>query len=482
MTPNPLLTESLAWMDALWDERAGLLRNPDLGRGNYGDQTTQYMVRETSWYALGLLTRQAPGDAARAVQALASVLGAQYDEPGTVYHGTFYRSPEEPHPPADAVIWKDYDPNWRQFIGTTLALVLWHHEVALPPDLVSGIDTAITQAVHGEPEERVVPSYSNIALMKAWLEVYAGRRYGDTLLAERGEGLAQRVYELFARHGVFQEYNSPTYYGINLYALALWRSRVVSETLLELGTRMEAGLWRDVARYYHADLRNLCSPYDRSYGMDMTRYAAMLGLWVWEALGREVAPFPEVHAPFVHSADFCLAPCVTLLGARIPEDVVPHLRAFQGERRIEQVVQDAPHRVATAWLEPQLMIGAQRTGGTPVIPKQFHPATVHWRTPEGGIGWCRVRYTHGRPVDATASAGEFTLTCNGGNEIVVEISAPNLDTELLRTERWKLPGLVVHVRADTDVEGFSLQQEEGLELRYTLTSTTARLTMTLEPA
>ena len=38
-----------------------------------------------------------------------------------------------------------------------------------------------------------------------------------------GSTWQQRLSEGFDQHNSFPEYNSPTYYGINLYALGLWR-------------------------------------------------------------------------------------------------------------------------------------------------------------------------------------------------------------------------------------------------------------------
>ena len=82
------------------------------------------MLPQTAWYAVGLLLRDGAGDRDRAVRALGTVLDHQYDAPGQVWHGTFTLVHEIPPPRAGARMWVDYDPNWRQFIGCTLLLVL----------------------------------------------------------------------------------------------------------------------------------------------------------------------------------------------------------------------------------------------------------------------------------------------------------------------------------------------------------------------
>ena len=45
-------------------------------------------------------------------------------------------------------------------------------------------------------------------------------------------------------------------------------------------------------------------PCDRARGLDMRRYAAVLGLWIWLVTGREQAPFPDITRPFDHFHDF----------------------------------------------------------------------------------------------------------------------------------------------------------------------------------
>ena len=219
-----LLSASVAWMDRYWDEAMGLLWSPgdvaDPRRPQPGDG---HMVRESAWYALGLLLRNGPGDVQRAIRALAAVLTYQLDEPDKVYHGTFYRAPEEPHPPEPATEWRHYDPNWREFIITTMAIILIEYEHQLPRPLVDKIDVAARKAVQGALERGLRATYANIALMNAFMLCFVGDRLREPEWVEKGEAMAQEIYRLFMLHGTFEEYNSPTYYGVDLYALAAWR-------------------------------------------------------------------------------------------------------------------------------------------------------------------------------------------------------------------------------------------------------------------
>ncbi len=460
-----LAVASLEWSDSHRDEATGLLTFADRQPNR-----TVLAVRNSIWYALGLLLRDEGEDRTRACRTISSVLDNQFDEPGTPYHGTFYRWVGEPHPPPGAVIWRDYDPNWRQFIGLGLVMILEEYEDRLPGELVVRMDAAVQKAVVGEPEGRCPPSYSNIALMKAGLAAYAGGRYGREDWRQTGEAFGREVYKLFKEHNTFAEYNSPTYYGVNFYALGFWRKYAGSSTLMDMGRDMEAELWRDIARYYHAGLKNLCGPYTRSYGMDMNRYCALVGLPIWVAVGRGLAPFPEKDI----DSEFCYGPCFGILDARVPEEVLPHLKAFSGERQIERQITTAPERVATAWLGQSLMLGAESSGIFYRRDSQFHPATMHWKTPSGSVGWVRLR--HIGSVEARAERNRLTISgqisksmeAEHGNDhrhFIFRVSAEGMDKDTIRKDRWNLPGLTVLV--DTNLQEAVVSQGEGdVDIRY----------------
>jgi hypothetical protein len=389
----------MAWMDERWDDAAALL---------WAVRHDRHLTRDSAWYALGLLQRGGEGDAERAHRAIEAVIANQFVAPGAPYDGTFRRAPEEPDPPDDPVMWVHYDPNWRQFIGTTFALICDRYPV--PAGLEQRMRTSIAGAVEGEPGGRVVPTYANIALMKAWLDAWSGR-------TQHAEGFARDIATHFGEHGTFLEYNSPTYYGINLFALALWRSS--TEALRSLGEQMETALWRDIARFYHAGLRNMCGPYDRAYGMDMTSYATPLGLWIWSIAGAARAPFPDVSRRFSHPHDICFAPCVTAFETKVPDDAVGALSAFSGERTIEQTITSSPSRVATAWLSDDVMLGAQSGPASGIGWFQHHHATIHWRCDDGSVGWARLRPDV--PADATASSGTLSIGTTTTQPIVFDV-------------------------------------------------------------
>jgi hypothetical protein len=364
-------------------------------------------------------------------------------------------------------VWRDYDPNWREFIGTTLALILIGYEPLLPADLLPRIDTALRRAIAGTLERNVPASYTNIALMTAFLLQFGAERFGEPAWRSTAERLAGEIKARFQATGAFDEYNSPTFYGIDLYALALWRSYAAAPLLREAGAQIEAALWRDIAQFYHAGMHNVAGPYDRSYGMDLRRYVACLGMWIWLATGYERAPFPDLRAPLEHAWDFAIAPVFALVGLRMPADALAHFLAFQGQRLVEHVIATEPRRVATAWLGATAMLGAEDARGSKPVNEQFHPATIHWLIAGDAVGWIRLR--HSVPVDARVEPNRLTIVCAeaaaAGQEFVFQISAPGADPAALQHGAWDLPGLAVRVETNA---GRSAVARVGdlVEIRY----------------
>ncbi len=471
---NDLVDVSVSFGDRWYDPAVGLLWNPAGSFAPVVRDATVHMLPQSAWYAFGLLERGAPGDRERALVVIDAVLRLQYDRPGTPWNGTFAQVAEMPEPADGAREWVDYDPNWRQFIGTTLLLVLRHHGDGLDQVLRARIDQAIDLAIRGEPAGRVTPGYTNIAIMKAVLEVEYGGSIGDADLVESGEDLAAAVVARFDRHGTFDEFNAPTYYGIDLLGLALWRTCSASPRLQAWGTRLEAALWEDIAMFFHAGLGNLVGPYSRTYGIDMGRYLAAVGLWWWPTFGRSASPLPDLDADSInHGHDLLLGPLVSRLAGRIPAGMAEFLTSYDGVRQVERRISDDPERVATAWLEPGLAFGGEGGDHRHAATGQFAPATIHWRVATGDdhdsgppaptvVGTARVLCDD--PTEARATDGVLRVTTLATDEdepadLIVVISAgPGglLVPSMVEPGRWNLPGLTVRVQSSGSLSGAEL--------------------------
>ncbi len=457
-----LVEHAMRWMDQYWDTDTGLLGMPTYER--LSPLARVHHIRETGWYVLGLLQRGTDDDKQRACEALRTMLCYQFDEPGRQYDGTWYRFSEEPHP-GNMPIWKGYDPNWREFIGTTLAIILLDYEQELPATLVAAIDSALHKATRGMLARNLPASYTNIALMHAFLLLFAGERFGEADWMKSGEQFAQAIYDLFAPNETFSEYNSPTYYGIDVYALGLWRTYATSPLLQTLGANMETALWKDIALLYHAGMKNMSGPYDRSYGMDMRHYVSTIGMWIWMAVGRDAAPFPDISQPFDHAHDFCFAPCCVAVDISVPQEALVHLRAFQGERQVERTIASKPNRVASAWIGNSLLVGGEYTSYSQPASDQIRPATIHWTGPNNRIGWIKLAYTV--PVNAIATKDRLTISCiandGGMSNFIFQIYAPASKT--LHAALWQLSGLTMRIATNAQYKE-TRENDEYAEVCY----------------
>ena len=439
-----LFDEAMNLDDHFYDDSAKLVHSPNAAFG-HNVRAGRYMVRESSWYALGLLLRDGRGDRKRAAEVIDAVLKQQYVVSGVRWYGTYRRTPEEPEPGKDAVMWRTYDPNWRVFIGTTFAMILIEYPDRIPAELAHRMYEGIDRAIEGEvAEHRLLPTYTNIALMYGMLWDFAAVHDNRADWKKSSADWNDTVYRIYKQHDAFSEYNSPTYCGVDLYGLALWRDYGSTEHMRRMGAEMEAGLWRDLADYYHADLRNLSGPYDRAYGMDMEQYVSVVGVWMRSVLNADQAPLPKITPTTDHVADVWFAPHIAILGTRIPDDALAKMHKFTGEHLVRKQIDN--NRAATAWIGKRVIFGGEFTHKTKDVgpASQFHPATVQWRTPSGEIGW--VQLTQSPMIDATADRNGLTISTSG--TVRIRIHAKDLSSDKLKANDWTLPGLQIAVTSD----------------------------------
>ncbi|MGB0112284.1 MAG: hypothetical protein WBP59_03605 [Ilumatobacteraceae bacterium] len=361
--------------DELWD--------PDRGMARYARGVTPgvdisalglHSVRET---ALGALLDLQGGDLARAATALRNVLELQYPISAHPWSGTFPVAAEQPEPPGDdAIEWVHYDPNWRQFLGCILALAALHHGESLPADITAGITAALARCAAGEPEERIAEWYTNPNLMHAWLLAHVGRLHGDDDLAAAGERRARRCVERFERFGDVDEYNSPTYDGIDLFALGLWVAHPPSPAFEQAGNALLAGLGSRITTLFDPELATTCGPYIRAYGITLARYVSLTGLWIDIATQIDVRAGtilpPTLDQDTDHVHDLYFLPALQLVAPA----VLPHLdvRPVTAERSHQQSFGRAH---AESLLRPGLAIGWDHGRRHQESLDQYVPFSAH---------------------------------------------------------------------------------------------------------
>lgn len=470
-----IFSTAMQWGDRSYDAEAKLCRMPPSPQYAAAHLPPHLAERESAWYAVGLLLRDGPGDRDRAAQILDTVLKAQYREPGKPWDGTFRRTPTEPEPGTDAQMWRAYDPNWRVFIGTTFAVILNEYPDRVSKDLQSRMIDAIDYAVAGEMKQgRLLPTYTNISLMYGFLWNFAAVRGGKPEWTAQAEQWQTTTYDDYKQHDAFFEYNSPTYSGVDIYGLALWRDYGFTPLMRQRGEEMEAGLWRATADLYNANLRNISGPYDRAYGMDMQSYVSVMGLWLRTVLDAGHAPLTAFDNPPVdHVPDLWIVPLIVVLDTRIPPDAMAKFESFPGPHQVNRPIEGK--RVATAWIGKDVIYGGEITGHTREVDarSQFHPVTVQWQATNGKIGW--IQLTRCPMIDATADQRGISISANG--DVSFRIDAPDAAANHVVKEHWTLSGLTVHV--DSDAKNFTAEQNGPfVEVKY---SGITRMTLRMEP-
>lgn len=367
-----------ALREELWDPQRGMDRYaPGVAPGVDISSLHLHAVRET---ANGAFLDLQDGNVERAVTALRSVLSLQYPVSDRPWSGTFPTSAEQPEPPGDdAVEWVHYDPNWRQFLGVTLALCAIVHGDTLPSDVRNGIATALERCVAGEPRDRLPRWYTNPNLMHAWLQGHVAATTDDPALRAAAHARLAVQVERFLRHGDVDEYNSPTYDGIDLLAIGLWATHPPTTGFADAASTMLPAIGERISRLHHRRFGTSCGPYIRAYGLVPTEYVSLSGL-LYSVCGQEqetVLPSP-ITADTVHVHDLYFLPLLQ----HVAPALTPHLRLSEvAEERHH--VQRFGDSVAESLLRPDLAVGWDSGRRHEASLDQYVPFTAHVVEPDG---------------------------------------------------------------------------------------------------
>ena len=250
-----------------------------------------YLVRET---ALGAFLDLENGNVTRAQRALREVLKHQYaDDVDARWAGTFKTHAAQPDAgtlDADGKPrvreWRDYDPNWRQFMAMILEMTVRLYGHVLGDDLATEMRRAVRRAVLSEPEARISGRYSNIVLMQAWLhEAISEKRATEsadsadaTAFATPTNRWLKDAATQLQHDGDLAEYNSPTYDAISLLAGCLLLEHSTSSSAQRLGEVVISQVGERLSRVWHPRLGLQAGPYSRAYGVDPRKYICLMSV------------------------------------------------------------------------------------------------------------------------------------------------------------------------------------------------------------
>jgi hypothetical protein len=389
-------------------------------------------IRSTTRLAEALLFRKQSGDQENAITILKWVLKYQYQDEKSPYYGMWQTN----------AVNDRFDQNWREFIGCDLIIIYHYYRDLLPADVVKAIEVGLVHAAKGAMKRNVTPYYSNISIMSAFLMEYVGTRFKQDELKEAGLKKAKDIFDLYQSHGSFSEYNSPTYYGVTLIGIALWRELAFSEDMKRMGRSLETALWHETATLYNANLRNMVGPHFRAYGMDMQQYNAIIGLWIAVALDdAKLASIPGIKGG-KNGEMSNLAP-IFHLGLSIPKGDLAEFRSFSKPRHISKIVpsnylgdtlKKVTHQIEKDWMMGGLW-GNRRKWN------QIKTGTIHWKTADEGIGWLLVPGDAKTNVKVSKKQMGIYLADPKTKEVELFVYSKQASVDDFTDKNWKIPSI-----------------------------------------
>jgi hypothetical protein len=216
------------------------------------------------------------GDAAEAAAIVEAVLDTQETTPGHPYRGNFLWLAGDP---------EVVDLNAVQFVLRGLVPLLVEEGRRLPEATRVRCREALRLALLEEERLDVAPTYTNIHLQALFGLVVGGEWLDDERLAGLGRERWARWVAFTAGSGAPHEFNSPSYAGIDLSALAAIHG-YARDPLVKLQARlMYERVFLHVALHLHRPSGQIAGPNCRSYWGAMTRGQSVAKEVLWRETG-----------------------------------------------------------------------------------------------------------------------------------------------------------------------------------------------------
>ena len=156
------------------------------------------------------------------------------------------------------------DYNAVDFCMQTAAMIWRHHRDRLPPAARAQLRELIRFGLEGLRRHRVPEHYTNIALMNAGDLILLGESVGDSGAAEEGYARLER-FLIYMWEGGTHEYDSPTYYGVDLDDLELIASYCARDRGHQQAEMLLEYFWTDIALNWIAGAQKLGGARSRDY-------------------------------------------------------------------------------------------------------------------------------------------------------------------------------------------------------------------------
>ncbi|GAB3996608.1 hypothetical protein GCM10028807_39610 [Spirosoma daeguense] len=399
--------------------------------------TNHTSLRNKTRLAEALLFRNKPGDKENAAEILTWILKNQYRDENTKIYGIWKTSIED----------DKFDQNWREFIGCDLIIIRQKYSLLLPTDLLKELEVGLVHAARGALKRNVAPDYTNISIMSSFLMDYVGTEFKIGELKTAGLQKARAIFKLYQSHKTFSEYNSPTYYGVTLIAIAFWRELAFSPEMKQMGQTLEREFWREAATFYNHNLKNMPGPYFRGYGMDMQKYFSIMGIWIAIAVDNEKqAPMPAMSQGPKYGEMSNIAPIFNL-GLSIPKADLAALKRFSSPRFISRTVPnnyvgDSLKQVTTTMYNDWMMGGVW---GNRRVWNQFKTGTIHWITTNGDVAWLLVPGDGKNNVKVSKTTMSLYKADPNAKTVELYICAKNAVADSFTNNQWTLPSMTMTI-------------------------------------
>lgn len=521
-----LVQDAMAHLSTRYDPETHLvLKHP----GDFSSQEN----RGSLYYALGLLLTGGQQAAQEAEKICDAVLNQLIDAPTEIFHGAFLH-PGQKMPPqgvleydrlgtygrysldcfyerlSDAfrrnleddprfsdraetidqllreaalsvhpMVYATYEPCSREFLLMCFAMMLEHFEDRLSSRLVKRIDDSAKIVLEGavtRSRTDFSPLNTNIQCMHVFIIDYFGHRFAQERYCRYALSYAQSMLRTYQEYHAAAEFNSPTYCGVDLATLGFWRRYGSCGELRTIGTVLEEGIWRDMMDFFNPAMMNFCGPYTRAYELEMglhTHFHALFFL----SLGEKAFP----QHPYTNESDS--NPLLVLGDVRMPEDLKKAVLASRKDAFVRRQFRELSERgdpdhnnalcTATAWISPDLMIGALAGSENPSY--QLHPLVAFWRH-NSGLGTMKLlrKLPNGRMIHmhtvlfdgrAERNRAVMDVHVDVNRDVIVffEIECDGIETAQILPNKWELPGLRVLLDAQTPVP--YVEKVDGRTLR-----------------
>ncbi len=184
-----------------------------------------------------------------------------------------------------------FDYNAVDFCMQTASLIWQQHRDILPASARAKLQAISELALEGLRRHRVNEQYTNIALMNAANLILLGECLERPEMAREGANRLDRFLACMWESGT-HEYNSPTYYGVDLEDLLILEAFTQNDRVRQQARVLLEYFWTDIAANWFAPARKLGGTRSRDYdylrGLGVLDQALLAAGWLTPADG--VAP------------------------------------------------------------------------------------------------------------------------------------------------------------------------------------------------